>query len=232
MLPLYTQQTIDGDGDDDGEVDEDGDVVNLAVCVYESCEFLVTVMDGGKKAQAVLKSLQEPMALLAIGYMQMTTDDLAAWEEDPGEFCAFEDDFLQSLSVRVAAHKLMLRMLDVYVLLTPASHNTLTASHNIPPVGTRVRWVRSSAPPLSASASRSSSGLRDRSRGGSFARSLSPTLSLSLSPTLSLSLSLSLSHSPIIRIVTPSDRLRPPLLFCSPATAHFACLTESNVGAD
>jgi hypothetical protein len=114
MLPLYTQQTIDGDGDDGGEVDDDGDVVNLAACVYESCEFLVTVMDGGKKAQGALKELQEPLALLAIGYMQMTTEDLATWEEDPGEFCAFEDDFLQSLSVRVSAHKLMLRMLDVY----------------------------------------------------------------------------------------------------------------------
>jgi hypothetical protein len=63
-----------------------------------------------------LEKEAENMCYLAIGYMQMTSDEMEEWDSDPSEFAAVEDETksMVSYSVRRAAMNLALCVADTF----------------------------------------------------------------------------------------------------------------------
>lgn len=113
--PMYEKGIIQGEDTSADELyDEEGEAMGLTAFVCEIFEFFTQIVEMPPAVQHRLLQAMSDLLVAAVRYMQMTHEDIVSWEEDPNEYIAFEEDFVQAISVRVGGHKLFTRVLDVF----------------------------------------------------------------------------------------------------------------------
>ena len=118
----FVQRVVNCADDDDeaesgGVFDDEGDAIGVEAFMDHTLELFGAMAQSGNKT---VRALLEPPAVLhelvalTLSLMQVSTAQCQAWEDDPNEYVAAEDDTENAYSVRAAGKTLILLLIDAY----------------------------------------------------------------------------------------------------------------------
>lgn len=104
---LYLKRQVMSSEGHDNIVDSDGEGVGFENVVYNTFDFIETMIEIKACRQIVERSLEDLFFHLIV-YMQVTEEQISSWSEDPDQFVQDEDDETFSYSIRISALDLFL----------------------------------------------------------------------------------------------------------------------------
>lgn len=104
--PLYIRDFINTEEEESKAFDSDGDAIGLSSFMIVCFEFFKELASISTVRPLLTPMLPE-LADLALGYCQLTANDVEAATEDPNQWAEDEDDLLQKYTVRGAGLELL-----------------------------------------------------------------------------------------------------------------------------
>ena len=130
----YYDQFIVGDEAEAAEYDSDGEKLSFDVCISQQVELISTIISN-KSYSALVKPHLKVLAYYIIGYMQMTSEQIETWKEDPNQFVAAEDDETLSFNIRISCMDLLTVRYKILLV-----HRGAVDEPNKQTVHSRVLW--------------------------------------------------------------------------------------------
>mmetsp|Transcript_12632 Transcript_12632/g.27297 ORF Transcript_12632/g.27297 Transcript_12632/m.27297 type:complete len:1089 (+) Transcript_12632:75-3341(+) len=103
-LAVYQAKLVMEEGEVEGEVDVDGEPIDLEALFAQMFELLMGLVSNSRFSAMLRPSCKE-MAYITIGYMQMTRSKAESWATDANQYVADEQD--EMCTVRVSAELLL-----------------------------------------------------------------------------------------------------------------------------
>eukprot|EP00854_Cymbomonas_tetramitiformis_P011224 gene11224-13265_t len=140
--PMFEALAVYEDCGEDGDVDSDGDELNLEALISQMVEFLLTIL-GSSRFQHLIKPFGQDLVYTLMQYMQMTTAQEEMWMNDCDQYIAdMEDDVM---SARVSGEMLLDSMVDEFgseslQLVWAATYQRLRESAQVKAAGNPAWW--------------------------------------------------------------------------------------------
>ena len=77
----------------------------IDMCRYETLDVFGLIAEG--ESNSLLVGMLKDLSSVCVTCLQMTSQDIQMWEQDPNEYVAAEDDVTDSYSPRSAAQLLL-----------------------------------------------------------------------------------------------------------------------------